>query len=290
MADNEIFNAEFYQKLNTLRMTMKMHLAAGMSGGRKSNAKGSSVEFSDFREYILGDDIRRIDWNAYGRFDKLFVKLFMEEKEGEFHLFIDGSKSMDFGEKSKAVCASRIAGALSYVVLQNLDRLYIHKLYGSSVTSDKGVTGRQAFARVIKSLEGIHYDSDTDLLGGISRSQLKRRGVSVVISDFYTTDLEPMLKYLAFHKQEIVLVQVLSREEIDPKFEGTVKLLDSETDGNVRITMSGGLIKEYRDSYEKFLKNIDALAKKYSTQYIRVASDESLDAIMFGALSKLGTG
>ena len=290
MAENEIFNAEFYQKLNSLRMSMKMHLAAGMSGGRKSNAKGSSVEFSDFREYILGDDIRRIDWNAYGRFDKLFVKLFMEEKEGEFHLFIDGSKSMDFGEKSKAVCASRIAGALSYVVLQNLDRLYIHKLYGNSVTSDKGVTGRQAFAKVIKSLEAIRYDSDTDLLGGISRTQLKRRGVSVVISDFYTTDLEPMIKYLAFHKQEIVLIQVLSREEIDPKFEGTVKLLDSETDGNVRITMSGGLIKEYKASYDQFLKNIDALAKKYSAQYIRVASDESLDAIMFGALSRLGTG
>ena len=86
---DKIFNSEFYSKLHTLRMSIAMRLAAGMSGGRKSNAKGNSVEFSDFREYQLGDDIRRIDWNAYGRFDKLYIKLFMEEKEGIFQIFLD---------------------------------------------------------------------------------------------------------------------------------------------------------------------------------------------------------
>ena len=85
----KIFDSEFYSKLHKLRMSIAMHLASGMSGGRKSNAKGNSVEFSDFREYRLGDDFRRIDWNAYGRFDKLYVKLFMEEKEGIFNLFLD---------------------------------------------------------------------------------------------------------------------------------------------------------------------------------------------------------
>ena len=84
---SEIFNSDFYSKLNMLRFPLRISNATGLSGSRKSNAKGNSVEFSDFREYRLGDDIRRIDWNAYGRFDKLYVKLFMEEKEGLFNIF-----------------------------------------------------------------------------------------------------------------------------------------------------------------------------------------------------------
>ena len=105
----KLFDQEFFAKLNNLAIAMNTRMTYGIGGGRKSNAKGNSVEFSDFREYRLGDDIRRIDWNAYGRFDKLFVKLFMEEKEGLFQIFLDASKSMDFGEKNKSVCAQRIA-------------------------------------------------------------------------------------------------------------------------------------------------------------------------------------
>lgn len=288
MAHSDVFNAEFYQKLNTMRLTIKMKLAAGQNGGRKSNAKGSSVEFSDFREYMLGDDIRRIDWNAYGRFDKLFVKLFMEEKEGNFHIFVDGSKSMDFGEKSKAVCAQRVAAALSYVVLDNLDRLHLSVIRENRMEHDKSVTGKQAFAKVINKLETMRFDGGADMLRALNTYQFTGRGVSIIISDFYMDNLEDVLRYLAFRKQEIILVQILAREEIDPVFDGTVKLMDSETDGNVRVTMSGGLIKEYQDNYAAFVHRIDALCKKYSAAYIPIAADDSLDSIMFGALSKTG--
>ena len=288
MADQTVFNAEFYQKLNTMRLTIKMKLAAGQNGGRKSNAKGSSVEFSDFREYILGDDIRRIDWNAYGRFDKLFVKLFMEEKEGNFHIFIDGSKSMDFGEKSKSTCALRVAAALSYVVLDNLDRLHMNVIRDKSVERNKSVTGKQAFAKTINQLENVTFESGSDILAALNTYKFSGRGVSIVISDFYTNDLEEILKCLSFRKQEIILIQVLSREEVNPKFDGTVKLMDSELPSSVRVTMSGNLQKEYKKSYDKFVHRIDSLCKKYAASYIPIVSDESLDSIMFGSLSKVG--
>ena len=100
--ETTVFDQEFFKKLNTLKMNLPMQLNQGMSGIRKSSAKGSSVEFSDFREYMLGDDIRRIDWNAYGRTDKLYIKQFMEEKEGIFQIFLDTSKSMVFGQVTKA--------------------------------------------------------------------------------------------------------------------------------------------------------------------------------------------
>ena len=87
--EEKLFDSEFFSKLNTMKMITRMRLNAGMGGQRKSSAKGNSVEFSDFREYIPGDDIRRIDWNVYGRMDKLFIKEFMEEKEGLFHVIVD---------------------------------------------------------------------------------------------------------------------------------------------------------------------------------------------------------
>lgn len=282
MEKEQIFDAEFYKKINTLRMKMKMNLAAGMNGGRKSNAKGTSVEFSDFREYILGDDIRRIDWNAYGRFDKLFVKLFMEEKEGIFHVFMDGSRSMDFGEPGKTVIAERIAGLLAYSVLDNADRLYLEVL-GDNLMEYKGVTGRQAFHMTLERLAAINFTGSASLLGQIKRASLGQRGISIIISDFFTDELEEILKFLTFKRQEVILIQVLARSEAEPHLEGTLNLIDSETGSNMRITMGSTLEREYKANYDRFINNIDALARRYHAKYFRVISDESPD-IIFAAV------
>ena len=149
--EEKLFDSEFFNRLNRMKMMTKMRLNVGMGGQRKSTAKGSSVEFSDFREYIPGDDIRRIDWNVYGRMDKLFVKQFMEEKEGLFHVMVDCSKSMDFGEKKKSIFARQIAGMISYMVLSNLDRVYLTALHNKKADTTKGMTGRQAFSKILKS-------------------------------------------------------------------------------------------------------------------------------------------
>lgn len=135
--ESAVFDKGFFDKLNTLKMSLNMRLNQGMSGIRKSSAKGSSVEFSDFREYMMGDDIRRIDWNAYGRTDKLYIKQFMEEKEGIFQIFIDTSRSMEFGKNPKSKMALQTAGALSYIILGNLDRVYINEMRENSITQEK---------------------------------------------------------------------------------------------------------------------------------------------------------
>ncbi len=161
--DEKIFNGEFFENLNALKLNMQIPLDKGMSGGRKSRAKGSSVEFSDFREYMYGDDIRRIDWNAYGRMDKLFVKLFMEEKEGVFRVFVDGSKSMDFGKMNKSVHGRRIAAAIAYVVLNHLDRLYIGTMGRDGILMSKGLTGRQSFSKVLTQLEMMKFEGTMNI-------------------------------------------------------------------------------------------------------------------------------
>lgn len=282
-----VFDSEFYSKLHTLRMSIAMHLAGGMSGGRKSNAKGNSVEFSDFREYRLGDDFRRIDWNAYGRFDKLYVKLFMEEKEGIFNLFLDTSKSMDFGEHNKAVASLRILGAFSYIVLENSDRLYLNFLSEKGLVESKGYAGRQAFPKVIERLEGTTFGGNADLFETLSRKKLNRRGMSVLVSDGYTNRLEEMLRYLKLKNQDVVFVHVLSDEEMNPSFDGTVSLVDSENAARMRMTMGASMLKAYRKSYRSFVDNIDYLCKKYAITYIPVCSSDSLDSMFFQSLSKV---
>ncbi len=289
MTEEKIFDEVFYKKLNILRAKARLNrAAAGQSGARKSRAKGSSVEFSDFREYMLGDDIRRIDWNAYGRFDRLFVKLFNEEKEGVFRIYVDSSASMDFGEKSKAACALRIAGALSYCVLENADRLMLNVITENGVTKFKSVTGRNAFARSLEHLENVKFGGKADTLDAIKRSEIKSAGMSIVISDFYTHDLEEILRFLAFSKQEIMLIQVLSREEASPGLEGTLSLIDSEDGSELKVTATASLMKNYKDNYNAFLAETDRLARKYGARFVTVISDEQLDEVFYRIMTKIG--
>ena len=286
--ETTVFDKGFFDKLNTLKMSLNMRLSQGMSGIRKSSAKGSSVEFSDFREYMLGDDIRRIDWNAYGRKDKLYIKQFMEEKEGIFQIFIDTSRSMCFGEKPKSTMALQIAGALSYIVLNNLDRVYINEMKENSLTKGKGVTGGAAFSHVLNDLNRMVFDGKTTLNKTILSRPVQVGGVSIIISDFMDENgMEEALKYLAYRKQTIVLIQVLAKEEVEVNYEGTLNILDMETDRRVTITMSNATIKKYREQLADMQMKLENLSRKYGAKYISIRTDESLVNAMLHGFSGL---
>lgn len=287
--DTGIFDQDFFDKLHTLKMSLFMRLDQGMSGVRKSSAKGSSVEFSDFREYMLGDDIRRIDWNAYGRTDKLYIKQFMEEKEGVFQIFIDTSKSMEFGEIPKSRMALQIAGALSYIILNNLDRVYITALKETSLQQGKGYVGTSAFSHILSDLGRITFDGETNLSKAILSRPVRTGGVSVIISDFLDEKgIDEAVKYLAYKKQAIVLIQVLAREEMEINYEGTLNILDMENDSRIKITMSNAVVKKYKETLKNMQENLQNLAHKYGAGYILVRSDTSLlHAMLHGEFRKI---
>ncbi len=279
-----MFDKEFFDKLNMLKMCLHMRLDHGMSGVRKSSAKGSSVEFSDFREYMLGDDIRRIDWNAYGRTDKLYIKQFMEEKEGIFRIYVDASRSMEFGEQPKSRMALQVAGALSYIILNNLDRVYIHEMKETAGNQGKGLTGTAAFPRILADLERIRFGGGTSLNRSVLTSPVGVGGVSILISDFLDRDgIEEAMRYLAYKKQTVVLIQILAREEQEISFEGTVRIQDVETGDRVKITMSNAAIRQYRERLEELKASLSRLSAKYGARYVFMRSDESLvQAILSG--------
>ena len=287
---NDLFDTDFFDQLGSLKMSLSMRLTQGMSGIRKSTAKGTSVEFSDFREYMLGDDIRRIDWNAYGRTDKLYIKQFMEEKEGIFHIFLDTSASMQFGNPPKSRMELQLAAALSYVILGNLDRVYVSELKENTQTRGKGMTGAPAFPRILRTLERIEFGGGTSLNQSITARPVPIGGASIIISDFWDTDgIEEAIKYLAYRKQTIVLVQILAPEELNINYEGTVNLHDMETGESLKVTMSNAAIRAYHTAREAHQKNLSRLANRYGATYITISSSEDLCAALLHGLSGVVT-
>ncbi len=287
--ETNLFDQDFFAKLNQLAIAMNSRMTYGMGGGRKSNAKGTSVEFSDYREYIPGDDIRRIDWGAYGRLDKLYIKRFMEEKEGIFQIFIDTSKSMDFGEPKKSGIALQLAGALAYLVLNNLDRVYVSEMQETTLTQGKGRAGKQAFQTIMHELERVEFDGGTYLNQAIMKRQYQGSGVSIIISDFLDRQgIEEAIKYLTYKKQQIILIQVLARQEVNIEGEGAVNLLDMETGEEVRISLNRSTIQQYNQAFHAMEDSMKNLARKYEMTYIQMIADEPMEKFLFDHICNQG--
>ena len=285
-----IFDKDFFTKLNKINMALNFRLSNGTQGGRKSKAKGVSVEFSDFREYAPGDDFRRIDWNAYGRLDKLFVKVFMEEREGVFNFFLDKSKSMDQGDDNKGEMALKIVAALGYITINNLDRIVVSGLEDGNIVDLGSGTGKRTFQKLLRDLNNIEFNGTTNLGESIRKRKITGRGVSIVVSDFLNNggleNLEEGLKYLAFKKQQIILVQVLSKEDMEPAIDEEVTLIDSETREEVKMTLNYKVIEEYKKTLKNYNENLKNIAKKYGAKVIFVRTDESLEKVILDKFTR----
>lgn len=308
--EEKLFDAEFWNHLHRIRLAEGQRMSGGRSGGRRSVGKGSSVEFADFREYIPGDDIRRIDWNVYGRMNRLYVKLFMQEQEGIYTIVLDTSASMNFGTPSKAVMASRLAGAFGYVALHAQDRVRLASVYqpalspeldGMEAGSGKavpearveaGLTGMQSLNRYLAQIERLSFGGKTDLWNSIRRISFPRRGCTFVLSDFMDRDAEPshmdniaqVLKYLRFQKQDIILVRIVAEEELHPGFQGTVNLIDEETGEALKVTMTEKLLSEYGKQVEKYRIELQRLAKRYQAHWMDVTNLDSIDQVIYQGL------
>lgn len=285
--EEKIFDTEFLKKLDSIALNAKMFMNGGASGGRKSKAKGSSVEFSDFREYTIGDDFRRIDWNAYGRFDKLFVKLFMEEREALINIFIDSSKSMDFGEPKKSVLALKLAAAFSFMGVNNLDRVCVNDMKDGMLKQAPAITGRTMFPRCISYLQDIKFSGTTDLNACIRKKELKTRGISIILSDFFIKEgLEESVKYLRYKNQEVILIHILSPEELKPELQGQIRLVDSETGEAKNIVVTSALLNQYSKYLDSFVGKIKEFSDKMGAAYIQVSSEDAIEKIIFENLTK----
>lgn len=285
------FDSEFLKKLDRLALSSRMVVKGGTGGNRKSRHKGSSVEFSDFREYVHGDDFRRIDWNAYGRFERLFIKLFMEEQETLVTIFLDCSKSMDFGQPHKGNLAKQLAAVFAYLALANFDRVSLVSLNQRVQSQLPGFSGKQGFWKALKFIEDLPYQGKTSLNRAIQSYPALGfgGGISIILTDLFSADgYREALKYLQYHKQEVTLIHILSPEELDPPWSGSIRLLDSEGEKPCELTLTPQVIKRYKQVVERFIRENREFCHNRGIHYVPVSSDVSLDKVVFENLFQMG--
>ena len=275
----------FLSRLDTLMLAMKGRASGGAGGTRRSRQTGSSAEFSDYREYIPGDDIRRIDWNAMARFDRIFLKLFMEEQESAVTVLLDGSGSM--GEKWTA--ARQAAEAVSYLALTGGDRLRMVFLHQDGNRMSPLLSGRQAYARLTQFLDTCEPKGAGSLTERIMHVEGLRKGLCFLISDCYEEDgIGTALDNLRYRGQECAVIQPLSPFELDPALDGAVKLTDPEDGEAVDLLADREALESYWQALEQFLRDIRETCFRRETPYALLDAGKNFEEEWIPLLSGSG--
>ena len=272
-------DASILQRLDNLALLTRRPMASGRPGRRRSPLAGSSMEFSDYRRYAPGDDFRRIDWRAYARLERLFLRVFEAEENLTVTLLIDCSDSMFHGRPAKAPLATALAAALSYVALKCEDRVIVGALTDRLAAYRKAGSGKNAIWAVGEFLNRLPRSGTTDLnralydLGRI----VSGPGLTIVISDFlapggYQTGIRAVRQL----RQEVALLQILALDELEPDLQGDWRLQDSEGVGNVDVSVSSSVISAYRQRLALFTQELASFAHSYAMTYTLIPSDTSI--------------
>ena len=262
----------FLGQLEQLGTVLRNNVAGMFGGNRRSKNLGSSCEFADYRDYMPGDDVTKIDWNAYARFDKLYQKLYFDERQMHTRIYIDTSRSMIHGSDDKAVAAIRLATAFAYLSVSEMDKVSIYAIRGGSLEEIAvGMVGKDSYLNCIGRLNAIEFDSDSRISEAIVPSPVGRGdGYSIIISDFLTDDnYEAAIDRLAEQKRDILCVQILSREELNPQLRGKMHLFDSEDQSKFfRKKIDQDVVRAYRDALQYVTDRIRLYCESRGGQYI----------------------
>lgn len=288
--EEDLLTPEFLRKIERMSLVAKRMFPGQLRGERRSAKRGASVEFADYRNYTIGDDFRRVDWNVYARLEKLFLKLFVEEEDLHVYVLLDASRSMGFGSPSKLLYGKRVAAALSYIALANLDRVGLAVLNGpgASVLSPK--RGKQSAFGVFDYLKSVKPAGETNLSASLREFSLQtsQPGLAIVISDFFDRDYEKGIFALLSRRFEVTMVHVLDQEEVSPTVVGDLLLIDSEADDRREITITQTLLRRYQQRLAEFLGGIESFSTRYGCNYVRVTNQSAFEDMVLSYLRRRG--
>ena len=286
----DLLSSEFLTQLDRLALVSRRVFRGRARGERKSPRKGMSVEFSDYRQYGVGDDLRYVDWNIYGRLDRLYLKLFVNEEDLCLHLLLDGSGSMSFGDPPKLRYAARLAAALGFVGLVNLERVGVAVVRDRMAEGWSPTRGRAQFLPLVDFAGRLRAGGPTGLSEGLTAYALRSReaGVAVLISDLLDpAGYERGLKALLERRFDVHVIHVLAREEMDPTLAGDLRLTDVET-GEVRdLTMDAQALGDYRLRLAEFLGRAESVCRSNEITYHRVTTDTPVEEMVLRQLKGL---
>ena len=300
-----LLTPELLRRLEQFQLLAARRAKSSSRGERRSRARGQSVEFADYRPYVHGDDFRYLDWNLYGRLERLFLKLYEEERELPVRIFLDASESMTFGEPRKFDFARQVAAAIGYVALSGFDRVSVIPFPGVDHDAEpdqasrvmeraargalRSVRGKKSALQFFQNLGALTAGGSANLNQALRRGALeaRRAGLAVVISDFLDPEgYEAGLTALVGRGFQVDLVQILAPDELSPTTFGDLNLVDSETGAHQEVTFGRFRLKAYRQTVQNFVQRLREYCQARGINFFTASSNTDLQDLLLKQLRK----
>ncbi len=291
-------NDEFFSRLESLAFNLRKDLGGFFGGKHLVSTYGQTVEFADYREYMLGDDIRRIDWNLYSRFEKYFIKLFTDERQMHVQIYLDCSGSMGKVNPKKGAYAIGVAAAIGYLAIHNMDKVSYYLIKGDKAENPFGtIVGKNAFFRAMNTLDQTEFVDEAEISPAIvsTPNMGTGDGLAVIISDFYSdSDWKKGVDYLVYKKKQVLLIQIHSPDELDPSYTDRINLIDSESTDmadarNMKIRIDKSMQQAFKEAVAAFFGDILDFCKRREAGFISLDCEKSIEKELFSELLKRGT-
>jgi len=302
---NALLTPELLRRLEQFQLLAARRAKSSARGERRSRARGQSVEFADYRTYVPGDDFRYLDWNLYGRLERLFLKLYEEERELPVRIFLDASESMTFGEPRKFDFARQVAAAVGYVALCGFDRVSVIPFPGATTDGQTGratpitelaargalrsVRGRKSALPFFQNLSVLSAGGGANLNEALRRGALEARqaGLALVLSDFLDpAGYDSGLTALVGRGFQVDIVQILAPDELNPTAFGDLRLVDSETGAMQEVTFGRYRLKGYQQTVQNFIQRLREFCQGRGINYFTVSSNTSLEELLLKQLRR----
>lgn len=277
---------DVYKKLGAMRLGSKSKLRGQHKGSHRSSRFGSSMDFSDYRAYHVGDDVRQIDWNVFARSEKYYIKRFLDEQEMRVHVLLDGTKSMATPEKWQL--AKQLTAALGHLVLLNDDRLTCSVITDQEVIPfrKKGGVYKQLFAQTM--LNVAEPSMKSSFAQGVNRYLTKGQTVLLLITDALEPiyELEACIQRLPKFAGDVRMLQLVHEEELNPTYQGDMEFEDIETGAQVNVSMGQSVLTKYKEVQAKHQQQLEQLCAKYGVALLQVPVEEGFQHVFFHRLKK----
>ncbi len=283
LTTSSLLTPEIIRQLENLELISKKMLRGRFKGDRLTKRKGQSVEFADFKNYVIGDDLRFLDWNLFARLDRLFLRIFLEEEDLQVTFLLDASASMDTGEPSKLTYASQVIAALGYIGLSQLNRVRLAYFQNNRLELSRVLRGKKDFPWLLQTLTSIVPSSNGNLyLAARDLSiQSRPRGIVVFCSDFLDkTGYENSLRLLLGQQCDLYLFHILAEEEINPKLTGDLILVDCEDDDKAEMTVNNLSLLRYKQTVTAFQNQLSDFCKRRGIHYLFTSNQISFQEIV----------
>jgi uncharacterized protein (DUF58 family) len=287
----DLFDENFQKKLESLAIVSRRVFTGRMRAERRTKKKGSGIEFADHRDYTAGDDFRSVDWNIFQRFGRLLVRLYEEEEDLSIYFIVDCSTSMGFGDGKKFDQARRLAAALAYVGLANLDRVTIVAATDEIVGRMPTTRGKGRIFKVFNFLRNAHTEGQTDLRDSLRTfvAQHKRRGLAVLISDLYDpAGFEHGINVLRYNKFEPYVLHIVDPSEARPTLKGDVRIYDCETGEEREVTVTQKMLERMERAWNEYRDEIELFCTKHQVPYFVANVDTPFDELVLQVFRRGG--